>query len=281
MRKFMNRFLRRLSRGRVYAGGRAITFNTLSPAASRLRAWKPDWKTDAINRILTERPGLFLDIGANVGQTMLDYLSCPLRRGYVGFEPNPRACAIVQTLIRDNKLSDCVAVPVGLAETTGLRTLHSRASHVDGSASIVPGLRPAQERQTEHISCYRADDILPEVLNGSPVSLVKIDVEGAELAVLQGMPELLRTGPWIICEVLGRDPSSSHDGYRDRISSLAERLSASGYSIFRILKNARSVSGISRAAEFPDVVWSQDNRDDFDYLFLPASDQGRAQQLLG
>src|SRR5690606_31596353 len=88
----------------------------------------------------------------------------------------------------------------------------------------------------EYISTHRADDILPPLVGEQGVALVKIDVEGAELLVLKGMPRLLESGPWIICEVLGRDPHAQASPYRRRIGELMSLLSGAGYAVLHIAK---------------------------------------------
>ncbi|MDH8239020.1 hypothetical protein QIG13_27750, partial [Klebsiella pneumoniae] len=39
--------------------------------------WRPDWKTQLISQLLTLRRETLIDVGANRGQTLLDYLSVP------------------------------------------------------------------------------------------------------------------------------------------------------------------------------------------------------------
>jgi hypothetical protein len=54
------------------------------------------------------------------------------------------------------------------------------------------------------VACYRGDEIVPALVRGGRISLVKIDVEGLEVAVMRGMEQLLRAHrPVVFCEIFG------------------------------------------------------------------------------
>ena len=72
----------------VSVGGNRVNISTPAWSARSIAFWRPDWKTQLIRHFLEQRRGLFIDVGANVGQTLLDYLSCSPRHGYLGFEPS-------------------------------------------------------------------------------------------------------------------------------------------------------------------------------------------------
>ncbi len=168
------------------------------PAASdQLAAWKPDWKTEIIGKILAERVGAFVDIGANCGQTLMDYFAAPTTSSYFGFEPNHHCIGALSDLIRVNSRSDCslirwawqTKIPYG---NCCLRRIQLSTS----SASIEPDLRPERDWVVQFVACYKFDDIRRQV-GISDIALMKIDVEGAELSTLRGMKEALRRGFWI------------------------------------------------------------------------------------
>ena len=64
--------------------------------------WLPSWKTDLIKRLVSPDDGAFIDVGANVGQTLLDILSSHPTAQYIGFEPNPSCVFYLQSLIKLN-----------------------------------------------------------------------------------------------------------------------------------------------------------------------------------
>ena len=58
----------------------------------------PNWKTDLIKRLVLPNDGAFIDVGANVGQTLLDTLNAHPMVQYIGFEPNPSCVFYLRTL---------------------------------------------------------------------------------------------------------------------------------------------------------------------------------------
>lgn len=267
----------------VVAGATSISVSTAEPAGARLAKWAANWKTSLIARILSHRPGVFLDVGANVGQTMVDYLASGTGGGYIGFEPNSRAASYVDGLIACNSLTDCSIVPAALSGRNGILTLYSLPGRpVDGSATILEDLRPGRQLHRKRIACYRFDDIQSDLLEGRPVSLIKIDVEGAEHSVLEGMTEFLQTGPWIICEILGRDSRAAVSDHRRRMSDLADFLHRAGYAAFNIRKcpDQLTVAEVIKVDTFPDTVWTNENQHDFDYVLVPTAHEAQLLDLV-
>lgn len=258
----------------------------IRPAASiapmgLLKKWRPDWKTEAITAVLQHRHGGFVDVGANVGQTLADFLCAPVRSFYLGFEPNLICCQHLTGLISANGLDRCQVIPAALGNHNGVGELF-RGGDSDPGASTRRDLRPRLAFQPVAACVYRFDD-LQGVLPEPQVALVKIDVEGSELEVLRGMESTIRElRPWIICEVLHRDSSADHETYRQRCAELMGLIRSLGYEVQRIVQDATGmrVHDLHAIAEFPDVEWNEFSSTECDYLFLPASDVGSARRLL-
>ena len=49
------------------------------------------WMTEVIRRLFELKSGAFIDVGVNLGQTLLKVAAADPSRAYVGFEPNRRA----------------------------------------------------------------------------------------------------------------------------------------------------------------------------------------------
>ena len=64
-----------------------------------------------IERLL-QRPGVFVDVGANLGQTLGKVLHADRARAYIGFEPQLAACHFVDRFIRDNDLRNAKVLPI-------------------------------------------------------------------------------------------------------------------------------------------------------------------------
>lgn len=147
---------------------------------------------DLIDRVVG-RSEVFVDVGASVGQMSL---FGSLRAGgeavVLSFEPEPTRFGYLTEGIRQNGISNVRAFPIALSNSKGaalLRTDLVSPSMIDTAVS----------NSTQQIQTERLDDVLDR-LNLTEVAMVKLDVEGAELAVLQGARRLLGgENPPVLC----------------------------------------------------------------------------------
>jgi len=51
---------------------------------------------------LATRQGAFVDVGVNIGQTLLKLLRIDPNRNYLGFEPQIACCFLIDQFIKDN-----------------------------------------------------------------------------------------------------------------------------------------------------------------------------------
>ena len=154
--------------------------------------------------------GLFLDVGANTGSSALSYRIFDRSSRILSLEPNPmldRDLRLVRRVIGPN--FDYRFEAAGAAP--GKFTLHVpvyRGVPLTGEASLDPG--EASENWTaEQLGIAPAEIELEEVaVTVRPIDehelsphAVKIDVEGAEVAVLEGMTATLaRSRPLLLVE---------------------------------------------------------------------------------
>jgi FkbM family methyltransferase len=245
----------------------------LREAPFLVRDWKTSWKTEVLRQHISGKTGVFIDVGANIGTTLLDFVAIADDQSqYIGFEPNPASARIVTALIETNKLVNASLVPAGLSNRSGLLELSTRPGHPsDAAATLLESVRPGWLYERQWVSCFRFSDIADD-LKINTISFVKIDVEGAELLVLQGMKEsLLQSRPPILCEVLHRDKDADPRAYSLHLSELEGFLAEIHYSIYRVdgTKDGMSVS-YSACSAFPDVVFTSESFYLCDYLLLPA-----------
>lgn len=153
-----------------------------------------------------------LDVGANIGNHTLGFaLSHPTSR-IVSIEPYAANLRMLKINIDKNGLTDRVNVIEAAAGNAdeNLQIYRTNPSNLGAVTVRRPDHTAADESSVRQI---RLDDI--EVYDG--VGMVKIDVEGFELAVLQGAADLIRKHrPIIITE------AHSPDAYRDIAALLAE-----------------------------------------------------------
>jgi FkbM family methyltransferase len=196
------------------------------------------WLGPILNAAHRCSPGVFVDVGANIGQTMLKVKACDRNWAYCGFEPNPIAWNIAHDIALANDLEDCLLIPVGLSDTAGLLRLLS-SSATDSSASLVDGFRDVTSysySQQQFVAVFPGTHALASIEAG-PVGVIKIDVEGAELEVMRGLvPVLEKDQPMIVCEVLPVYEAATRTGeFRlARQRDLEQLLSERGYRVFRV-----------------------------------------------
>ena len=140
---------------------------------------------------------LFIDIGANIGYYALLAGRQVGATGLVlAFEPSPRELSRLLKNLVLNARNNIIAFSLALGAEPGLLDLHVAPTHTGLNTLQVAGsAAPAFHGASAHrVPVARFDDLVPPLLGNRKVSLLKIDVEGAEMAVLLGMQASLRTG---------------------------------------------------------------------------------------
>lgn len=272
--KFMPDRLRRTVnvRVRVRLNGRELVIPASMDDGLQNVFWTGSWKTEVVGRLVDAGDGSFIDVGANVGQTLLDlYLTHPETR-YVGFEPRVACISYLRELIRVNSIENYQIIPVGLAEESECRQLFSfKYWPTDPHASIISDLRPNRQFDIDIVPCFKFDDVR-QSLNLGRIGFVKVDVEGAELETLAGMSMSLREcRPLILCEVLFTDSKADLSAAKSRNDELMRLLTDMRYEVVQLIKSADTtrVVDAQRIQEFASAYYTVENAELCDYLFVP------------
>jgi len=204
---------------------------------------RESWTDRPYVAALSAKNGTFIDVGANVGQTLLKLLSVDAERRYIGFEPQVECSFYLSQFIRENHLRAHAILPIGLSNQTGIVQLRKRDDQADVFASTIDGFRPNDFYiAREHIYVARGDDVL-SAMRVDEISTIKIDVEGGELEVIEGMQTVLRDkAPFIFFEVLGNFEAAIGKHLDDGMIAFREQrnqrllrlLHHLGYSVFNI-----------------------------------------------
>lgn len=149
----------------------------------------------------------FYDVGANVG--FLTVIAAGLvgsGGSVVAFEPVARNAATVRRNAALNGFGHIAVVEKAVSDHSGRESLVLARSL--GGAALASADTPPDPAGTEEVEVVSIDDI---VGSGSvrPPSVVKIDVEGAEIEVLRGMESTLAIHrPVVIYEIDGPDETT-------------------------------------------------------------------------
>jgi FkbM family methyltransferase len=242
-----------------------------------------DWKGALIGAMMVARGGHFVDIGANVGQTLADFAASPHGASYVGFEPNPACADQVEQVIAANPQLAATLVRCGLSHADRpIRLWRQRGQSHDTTATLIADLRPTFETEAVLVPCYRFD-VVAEVLAGPPPDVIKIDVEGAEALVLAGMSATLATHrPWLLCEVLHKDSHAAPGPYAAALARLEALFAAQDYAIFQVRRDGadRIVTALSPVTHFPLRDWDDESWQLCDYVMAPRADAARIAGLV-
>ena len=124
-------------------------------------------------------PVRLVDCGAFDGDTLRSFLSAGiLLESAIAFEPDPNNFAALTSFIgRTTGLPPVICIPAGVGERTGI----CRFDSDDGAAS----------RISDEGECSIQIIALDEALGSYAPTLIKMDVEGAELEALRGARKLL------------------------------------------------------------------------------------------
>ena len=128
-----------------------------------------------------------IDVGANIGYNTIRAARRAGPRGrVVALEPTPDNLAVLRHNIAASGLTNVVVEPTAAGSVAGTRDFFVR-----GERSAVNSLFPdscyAHVTDVLRVPVVRLDDLVDDAAD-----VVKIDVEGGELDVLEGMPRLLR-----------------------------------------------------------------------------------------
>lgn len=148
--------------------------------------WEP-FETELFRRILN--PGdLCIDVGANIGYFSVLAGHCVGESGQVfAFEPAPANAELLQRNIALNRMQQhCLVEVAGLADQAGEATLYLHPDNLGDHQLYVPN----PQLNSVVVRLLRGDDYFAD--RPGPVSLVKIDTQGAEYQVVKGLMAVLR-----------------------------------------------------------------------------------------
>ena len=228
-----------------------------------------------IQHLLETTTGTFIDVGANIGQTLLTVKACQRNAPYIGFEPQHACIGYLARLISVNQFPHCDIFPLGLWSEHNVSQIHTSGAY-DAGSSLIPELRSREYTATQ-ICCAEKGDRVMNDLNNPRVSIIKIDVEGAELEVLDGFANTVaRQRPFIIAEIHPIDeiPKTSDLAIEReaRYAKWRDFSTINEYTCFQIAE-----TGIYKSENFAAKIMDPDPSN---YLFAPTEQVKKLQNLI-
>ena len=166
-------------------------YKVLFPAAGFLNFYfiseiQPDHDLNYVIQKCIHKDDLIIDVGANIGLTVLLFAH-QLQNGkgqIVALEPSAQPRQFLQANCAINELSCVTVIPLGAGETEQSAVLFSHKSDGNRSSSLLEEYVVEGAASTEHIELTTLDAM---VKNFGIPSFIKIDVEGFEQSVLNGL----------------------------------------------------------------------------------------------
>lgn len=189
--------------------------------------WEPP--TSKIMAALIRPGDVVVDIGANVGYfTLLAATKTGPRGKVLAFEPVPSIRLALEQNLLLNNVNHVDVYPIALSNSTGRMTIHENKG--------LSSLRSIENAKASIVIETKPFDLLID--RNLPIKLIKMDVEGAEGIVLDGMLNSLKTHkPDLIIEIT--------DGFLKEMghsaSELCDKIVACGYKMYYISSRGLSI----------------------------------------
>ncbi len=248
--------------------GRAVRVPIRHGVGMNLLLADEPWMEPLLRILLDRFPGAFIDVGVNVGQTLCKVKGIDPAREYYGFEPDPGCAHYSQELAVHHGYDRTRILSAGLSNIDGILTLeYHSTTEADSSATTVSDFRPGfPVLRRKSVPVLRFDTCSRD-MSIERVGTVKIDVEGGELEVLQGMEARIgRDRPAVILEIL---PPGKHATRLARQQEVEALFARTGYSLFRI---AAAGHGL-RLTPIVGAIGIHDDQSLSNYLALPSERQ--------
>lgn len=196
---------------------------------------------------LAENKKVIIDVGVNMGATLLNFAKAAPDGIVIGFEPDEKNFRKAQHNMALNKVKNTTIIKKGLGDqerrsklfkvnddNAGMNRIFDNAND-----QLINGL-PCEE-----IEVIKLDDFVKE-RELSAIDLIKIDVEGYELKVLKGAATTIgKYRPTMFIEIDDNNLKAQNDSAK----LLIEFLERAGYRIYRA-DNSQTINSSSDFTDF-------------------------------
>lgn len=180
-------------------GSLPMFLNPRDGVITRQMMWRGKWEpreTYWFIRALREGDTV-VDLGANVGYFTLIAARLVGDTGHVyAFEPDPEGFALLERNVRLNGLRNVTLLQKAASNENGSIELYLSERNLGDHRIYAPA---DETRTTVEVEAVRLDDYFEDLR--SEIDFVKIDTQGAELAILEGMEAILEASPRLLMNV--------------------------------------------------------------------------------
>ena len=150
-----------------------------------------DFMHFSLKAFIKARPGAIIDIGANIGLYLITLKSLNPEIEYYAFEPNPMCNFYMMELVRLNHFKKVHIFPFALSNKMERAILYA-ARMGDKMGSLLSHHRDDKRKKdySFELVTFPGDQFI-DWLNIESICAIKIDVEGSEVKVLQGMKQTI------------------------------------------------------------------------------------------
>ena len=184
---------------------------------------RPDYEKP-IRNFFDLNKGVFIDVGANLGKYTIFMGKKLGNKGFViSIEPENHTVKLLKQNIILNKLKNVVVVEKACSSKSGKSTLYLEGTKYSGGLHSLKKY-PHHVNEIE-IEVETLDSIISR-LGFKRVDLIKIDVEGSEVEVLEGAQKIIRKyHPKIICESLDKSSEEKITNLLKKFKYIVKRVS--------------------------------------------------------
>lgn len=181
------------------------SFTVLIKNGVGIMNWVSDyevWLDKLLPKLINKENAVFLDIGANTGQTMLKVLPHFPEVRYFAVEPNAHCVTYLKSLSEVNNFKHVKIFECALSDYNGKAELLTRYQD-DILATTTHSFRKFTKYSIKKEVAMISGDALIKAENLMEVSVIKLDIEGGEACAIEGLLNTIRNfQPYIICEIL-------------------------------------------------------------------------------
>jgi len=172
---------------------------------------------------------VFIDIGANLGYYTCLFSSY-LKKGLViSFEPSTQIFSALEKNLELNQFKNAKIFNLGLGKRKQVKKLYLNSKNLGGSSLNESVYKKFDNSEFETVKIENASKFILS-LNLKKIDLIKIDVEGFESDVIEGLKLVLKKySPKILVEI-----SSQAIGNTKKTKNIFQMLEKCGYSLLKL-----------------------------------------------